>query len=171
MRRDVSFTEQQWFRQIWLWILLFGINLLILYGFVQQIVFDKPYGTQPTSDLGITLVLLLTTVITIIMFSIRLDTYVDREGIRYRFFPFHFSSKIFKWDDVSKAYIRKYNPILEYGGWGIRWGVFGKGNAYNVAGNMGLQLELKNGKKLLFGTQKADDLDRVIEQLGVKTSE
>ena len=150
---------------------MFGINLLIFYGFIQQIVFDKPYGTQPTSDLGITLVLLLMTVTTMLLLSIRLDTEVDKDGIKYRYFPFHLTTKAISWDDVSKAYIRKYNPIMEYGGWGIRWGTYGKGNAYNVAGNMGLQLVLKNGKKLLLGTQKADDLDRVIEQLGVKTSE
>jgi len=171
MKQDVSFTEQQWLRQKWLWILMFGINLLIFYGFIQQIVFDKPYGTQPTSDLGITLVLLLMTVTTMLLLSIRLDTEVDKDGIKYRYFPFHLTTKAISWDDVSKAYIRKYNPIMEYGGWGIRWGTYGKGNAYNVAGNMGLQLVLKNGKKLLFGTQKADDLDRVIEQLGVKTAE
>jgi hypothetical protein len=171
MKQDVSFSEQQWLRQKWLWILMFGINLLIFYGFIQQIVFDKPYGTQPTSDLGITLVLLLMTVTTMLLLSIRLDTEVDKDGIKYRYFPFHLTTKAISWDDVSKAYIRKYNPIMEYGGWGIRWGTYGKGNAYNVAGNMGLQLVLKNGKKLLLGTQKADDLDRVIEQLGVKTSE
>jgi hypothetical protein len=169
MKRVVSFSEQQWLRQKWLWILMFGINLLILYGFIQQIVFDKPYGTKPTSDLGITLVLLLMSIVTWFLLSIRLDTTVDHNGIRYRFFPFHLTTKAISWDDVSKAYIRKYNPIMDYGGWGIRWGTFGKGNAYNVAGNMGLQLVLKNGKKLLFGTQRADDLNRVIEQLGVKT--
>lgn len=171
MKRDVSFSEQQWFRQMWIWILLLGINVLVVYGFIQQVILEEPFGTNPGSDLGITITLILTAMVTFFIFSIRLDTVVDRDGIRYCFFPFHFSSKVIKWDDVSKAYIRMYNPILEYGGWGIRWGTYGKGNAYNVAGNMGLQLELKNGKKLLFGTQKADDLDRVIEQLGVKTAD
>jgi hypothetical protein len=68
-----------------------------------------------------------------------------------------------------KAYIRKYNPIKDYGGWGIRWGSFRKGNAYNMSGNMGLQLVFKDGKKLLFGTQRSSELDQIIEQLGVKT--
>lgn len=49
--------------------------------------------------------------------------------------------------------IRKYNAIRDYGGWGVkrklRWG-----RAYNVSGNIGLQIYLNNGKKVLFGTQK-----------------
>jgi uncharacterized membrane protein YobD (UPF0266 family) len=169
MKRDVSFSEKQWFRQTWIWVMILAIDALILYGFIQQVVLDKPFGTKPTSDLGVTIVLLLMAVVTVLIFSIRLETVVDRVGIRYRFFPFHLAAKTILWEDISKAYIRKYNPILEYGGWGIRWGTFGKGNAYNVSGNMGLQIELKKGKKLLIGTQKADELDRVIEQLGVKT--
>ncbi len=151
--------------------MILAIDVLILYGFIQQVVLEEPFGTNPASDLGMTIMLILTAVVTFFIFSMRLETVVDRSGITYRFFPFHVSAKTITWDNVSKAYIRKYNPIKEYGGWGIRWGAFGKGDAYNMSGSMGLQLELKNGKKLLFGTQRSDDLDQVIEQLGVKTAE
>jgi hypothetical protein len=169
MSQHVTFQERQYFRQIWIWILLGGVNLLVIYGFIQQVVLGEPFGTKPTSDLGVTLTTLFTLLVSAGMFTMRLDTRVDTQGIGYRFVPFHLREKTIHWEDVDKAYIRKYNPVREYGGWGIRWGTFGKGNAYNVAGNMGLQLVLKNGKKLLFGTQRADDLNRTIEQLGVKT--
>lgn len=169
--RDVTYSERQRFRQVWIWALLLGINILTIYGFIQQVVIGEPFGDKPTSDLGVTLVTLLTLILSVAIFAIRLDTFIDRNGIRYRFVPFHFKEKSIRWEDVDKAYVRKYNPILEYGGWGIRWGTFGKGNAYNMSGNMGLQLVLKNGKKVLFGTQMPKELDHVIEQLGVKTTE
>ena len=67
-----------------------------------------------------------------------------------RFFPFHFREKHFAWEDISKAYVRRYSPLWEYGGWGIKYGFQGK--AYNVSGNEGIQLELKSGKRVLIGT-------------------
>ena len=57
-----------------------------------------------------------------------------------------------------------YNPISEYGGWGIKGG-FSKqtGKAYTTKGTTGLQLTLKNGKKILIGTQKKEEIKRVLE--------
>jgi hypothetical protein len=34
----------------------------------------------------------------------------------------------------------------------------GKGWAYNVRGNRGVQLELANGKRILIGSQRAEEL-------------
>jgi TATA-box binding protein (TBP) (component of TFIID and TFIIIB) len=43
--------------------------------------------------------------------------------------------------------------------------MFGAGKAYNVSGNKGVQLVFKNGKKLLIGSQKADELAKAIESV------
>jgi hypothetical protein len=60
------------------------------------------------------------------------------------------------WEQVKRAYIRQYNPIKEYGGWGLKWS--STNAAYNIMGNVGLQLVLQNGKKILIGTQKPEEL-------------
>lgn len=54
-------------------------------------------------------------------------------------------------------------PIKEYGGWGIK-GKF-KSKAYNVSGNIGLQLYLKNGRKVLFGTQRQEAIENAMKKL------
>jgi hypothetical protein len=42
----------------------------------------------------------------------------------------------------------------------------GSGTAYNIAGNVGLQIQLKNkGKKILFGTQNQAQMQQVLNQL------
>lgn len=169
--RNVTFSERQRFNLVWIWAMLFGVNVLTIYGFIQQVVLGNQFGNNPSSDIALTLVALFTLLISLSILAIRLDTYVDNSGISYRFVPFHLKTKKIHWDEVDRAYVRKYNPIRDYGGWGIRLGAFGKGNAYNMSGNMGLQLVLKNGKKVLFGTQLPKDLDRVIKQLGVKTTD
>ena len=44
----------------------------------------------------------------------------------------------------------------DYSGLGIRHGR--KGKAYNVSGNRGVQLGLSNGKQLMIGTQRPEEL-------------
>ena len=67
---------------------------------------------------------------------------------------------------ISKVYVRKYSPLADYGGWGLRFSMSGQGKAYNVSGNVGLQLEFSNGKKLLIGTRKPDELSSVLNEMG-----
>jgi hypothetical protein len=57
---------------------------------------------------------------------------------------------------------RTYRPILEYGGWGVRYSFVRKGWAYTVSGNRGVQLQLANGKRILVGSQRAEELARAI---------
>ncbi|TXD48954.1 hypothetical protein ES045_05870 [Polaribacter sp. IC073] len=86
--------------------------------------------------------------------------------MHYQFFPFHFSLKTISWNEISKAGVRTYLPISEFGGWGLRGGFFfnkGKEKAVNVSGDIGIQLILKNGEKLLIGTQKKQEAAHVLK--------
>jgi hypothetical protein len=55
----------------------------------------------------------------------------------------------------------------EYGGWGIKYGLVGAGKAYSVSGMQGLQLYLKDGSRLLIGTQKSQEIQEIINKLGL----
>jgi hypothetical protein len=66
--------------------------------------------------------------------------------------------------------VRQYNPITEYGGWNISIGLFGKGQAFNVSGNKGLQLIYDNGKKFLTGTQGPEEPEQLLKQIGHATA-
>ena len=88
--------------------------------------------------------------------ALKLVTEIHPDGICVFFGPLGFPSKRFDWSEIARLYPRTYSPIIEYGGWGIRWGK--SGTAYNLRGNQGLQLELKNGKRFLVGSQYPDKL-------------
>jgi hypothetical protein len=64
---------------------------------------------------------------------------------------------------ILRAYERRYDPLREFGGWGIR----GKdGNrAFTFRGKEGVQLELRSGKKVLIGSQQAEGLAASIRAL------
>ncbi len=64
--------------------------------------------------------------------------------------------------NVVRAYARTYQPLAEYGGWGIR-GVGGN-RAFNMRGNEGVQLELRSGQKVLIGSEKPEELVRAIRK-------
>jgi hypothetical protein len=53
-----------------------------------------------------------------------------------------------------------YSSLRDYGGWGIRYG--SKGKAYNVSGSRGVRLELSNGKRLLIGSQRPEELSEAV---------
>jgi len=159
------FTEKQRFRQKWLMAIVFITLIIAFWSFIQQIIFGIPFGNNPAPD--VTLVLLLLTPIILFGFllSLTLHTRIDRHGITYRFAPVHRKERLIKWESVKRIYVRKYKPIAEYGGWGFRLGRSGR--AFNTGGNMGLQIELHDRKKILIGTQNPEELKMILGKLDV----
>lgn len=97
------------------------------------------------------------------IFFFKLITRIDEKGIHYRFFPFHRKLKSIAWSEIQSVYVRKYDAISEYGGWGLKGFFRKRGRAINVKGDIGIQLELKNSKKFLVGTQHESEAKRVLE--------
>lgn len=167
----ILFREEQRFNQIWLKVLLYLLAIANLYIFgnaiYKQLITGEPWGDNPMSDIGlIFFVCFIFAVWGGILFLLersKLITLIKHNEIRLRFPPLFSKEKIITMEVIKKMELRKYNPILEFGGWGIRYGI--KGKAYNVKGNMGLQLYFKNGKRLLIGTQKPEQIKWVISKM------
>ncbi len=160
---EILFQERQRFKQLWIWLLLISIFMVPLVMDLQgyiALVKSGEYGAAYTTQI-------VAMVVVVFMVSCRVDTVVYKDRICYRFYPLQISYREIKAEEIAKAFIRKYNAIMEYGGWGMRLGLFGRGPAINASGDMGLQLELKNGDRLLIGTQKWKALGEVIEKIGV----
>jgi hypothetical protein len=166
MQNDILFSEKQRFTQWWLWLILFAVNSIFVYGCYQQIILVQEFGDKPMSNAGILVALSVVALITFLFYSLKLETIIKVDGIYVRFFPFHIAYKKFTWNNIEKVYVRQYKPITEYGGWGLRYGVFGNGNALNVSGNQGLQIIFNNSTTmLLIGTKKPEELQAVIEKI------
>ena len=98
--------------------------------------------------------------------QMKLVTRIAEEGIYVRFTPFHFKEKFYAWDSLTACYVRTYSPLMEYGGWGIKYGFGGQGLVYNVSGKVGLQLKFKQGDPVLIGTQKGEEIKAILAELG-----
>jgi len=165
MDNEPLFKESQGFTQWWLWLILTIINVFLLFGVFKQVIVGEAIGDSPMSDITLLLITGFMIALTILFTRFRLYTEIKQDGVYVKFFPFHLSFKRYAWIDISKSYIRQYDPIAEYGGWGLRLGLFGKGKAYNVSGNQGLQLEFHDQKKLLIGTRRPNELTNILKQI------
>ncbi len=161
----VLYREEQRFSQPWIWLIVLGIAALIWWGFLQQVVFDSPFGNNPAPNWLMWLLLVLFGIaFPIFFFLLRLITEVREDGIRLRFFPIW--SRTIRFDEIETAEARSYNAVREYGGWGIK-GWSKKKVAYNVRGNQGVELTLSDGRTVMIGSQHADDLAAAIAARGV----
>ena len=147
-----TFEENQKFTQWWLWVLLLSFPII-------------SFGPFDEKDINYNHVL-IGFVIPLIFYLLQLRTKVNSEGLHYQFFPFHLKSHTIKTEEIVKVEALQYKPIAEYGGWGIRYGF--KGKAYNTTGNLGVKVHLKNGRNILFGSQKHKDLAKALKQIKKK---
>ena len=156
------FEENQKFTQSWLMIII-GISLLVPLALTIKEWSEKTDKSMEANlDLIITLGIMCLVIAPIIF--MKLKTRIDNLGIHYQFFPFHLKPKLITWNEMEKVYVRKYNAVTEYGGWGLKGGFFykEKGIAYNVSGNLGIQIELKKGKKILIGTKQEEKVKQAL---------
>lgn len=165
---EVLFQEDQQFRQRWMWVVLIvstvPVTILMLYIMYRQLVRGIPVGDDPMPDNMLIwfapLIIVLMIAMLVLFKTMKLSVQLDTHVLHIRFFPF-FKRNI-PLDEIIKWEARQYRPILEYGGWGIRF--WFSGMAYNVSGNRGVQLELSRGRKLLIGSQRANEFAAAIQR-------
>ena len=160
MDSEILFSEKQRFRQIWIWLFL-----LVLDGYLLFKLFEHPAHSQPfNKDFLVPVIVVL--LITLLFSVLRLDTEIREDGVYVRFFPLRVNFRKYPWEDIEKIFVRKYRPLLEYGGWGIRFSLSGNGRALSVSGNKGTQLVLRNNAKLLIGTNKPEEAALALSNSG-----
>jgi hypothetical protein len=160
------FEEEQRFRQPWIWAVVLSSVVILLgvfgYGLIQQLILKEPFGDNPASDSGLIIAAVTTFVLgggsTLLLYKMKLTTKLDSNGLHILFFPLR--RRDIPLNDIAHWEACTYRPIRDYGGWGIKVGR--RGWAYNVSGNQGVELKLKNGKKLLIGSQRSEDLSAAI---------
>lgn len=98
------YREVQRFRQWWLWAVLAG-----------SAVFTLALG--PVSWIGFVVV----GVVSAFVYSLRLETEVRDDGIYVKMWPLHRSFRRISWAEIERYEAKRYEPIREFGGWGVRW--------------------------------------------------
>lgn len=142
---DPAYREVQRFRQRWLWGLLVGLVLpMALLG---------PVAIPGLAILG---------AVGVLVYSVRLRTEVRADGIYVKMWPLHRSYRQISRDEIERYEARRYEPLREFGGRGVRWAP-GK-LAYGVSGNRGVWIRRTNGRSVLVGSQRAEEFVSAINE-------
>ena len=160
MSQEILFKEYQGFNRKWVLPVL-ALSCLAAITLLGLQVFGKVEVWKPLVAVFLVSLLLL------LILNIRLETLIKTDGIYIRFSPFFLKTKYYSWQKIDSCFVRTYNPIGEYGGWGIRCG-FKSGWAYSPSGNRGIQIIFEDGSKLLIGTQKGDEAATTLQKLGFR---
>ncbi len=159
----LCFTEVQRYRQTWIWVLLGALlGTLIFLGFFQALqsqISDTPWLPIP----ALLFVAGIWGGLVLLTYKAHLFVQVDEQGIEFQLFPFQWATRSIAWADIDEMYIRNYDGLAEYGGWGVCYGP--KGKAYTISGRSGVQLHLADDQQILIGTQRPAELEELLSQL------
>jgi hypothetical protein len=151
-----AFKEVQRFNQWWLWIILCIPVLVLIMEMVEVFRSTETNTTQRLVMLGVVLVFSLLTFLW--MRLLKLETTIEGDVIKAHFKGLPFAKRNIQRNEIEKMEVVTYEPLFEYGGWGVRYSLRKRGWCYNVSGDKGLLITYKNGKTFLIGTQKPDEL-------------
>ena len=112
----------------------------------------------PGAQIGIFALVAAMALVVVMFTMMKLTTTVSGQGLRVK--GMWFINRMIRFEYIESAAMRQYKPIMEYGGWGYRIGP--SGTAYNAQGNEGVQLTLKDAKRVLIGSQRATELASLV---------
>jgi hypothetical protein len=151
-----NYQEIQKFRQWWLWAI---IVLFPIFVTIAKCIEVKAFVIE-------TMIVVLFFVPFILFFYVlSLKTSIDQQGITLTFKPFLLNHKMIAFGDIVELKMVTYKPLIDCGGWGLRW--YKCGTAYTVSGNQGIEILLKNNDLLLIGTQKPEAFIAAIQTFNV----
>lgn len=164
-KQPIDFYECQSNKPLLVWIVLIGVNLVLICGFVWQIILGNTFGNNPMPNVGLILTTAVIFLFSIVVIVAKLKTFIDNDGIAICFFPFILKPSFYSWSDIEDMQIVKNRCAVEYRGWGVR-------KSYNkkevtVSGQYGLLITLKNKKKIFIGTQMPDEIETIIKIIKV----
>lgn len=120
------------------------LGLLVLFGIMA---WTQIAGNAPTSAVVWPLVILA--LLTALIASLHVKIQVE-EDLRVRLWPF--PARVISFPEITSVAVTQYRPIRDYGGWGLKLGRGGV--AYTVSGNLGVKVELANGRHIMIGAKQ-----------------
>lgn len=140
-------TEIQRFSIVW--VVLLSLILIC----VGVMLAKGPGGLYQSQSLMPIVIIIM--IIILLGFS-HLSLQVDEKSVCYRFFPFHLRFRSIAKSEISKIEIRDFDPVSDFGGWGIRYDFGKKRFAYIIKGKRGILVTRKDGRQLIVGTQVSE---------------
>jgi len=125
----------------------------------RQLIWHHPWQTPPLSNGELLFQTVLLVLVYIRLLTVRLVTEVRPGSILVGLRGLWRKRRI-PMDRVRSARVVDYDPVADFGGYGMRTGRRGQG--YIARGSRGVELELRGGGNVLIGSQQPDRLAKAI---------
>jgi hypothetical protein len=127
----------------------------------RQVFWNHPWGNPPTTNGNLLFLTALTLLVYVRLITVRLVTELRTEQLSVAMKGFWRRIRI-PISGIRTATAVEYDPITEYRGYGVRMGP--RGQAYIASGSQAVQVELRDGRKLLIGSRQPKELAfRIVE--------
>jgi hypothetical protein len=158
----IVFTEKQRVARVWWITAVVAAGAVVAWVlFVRQVLMHHPMGQHPPSNFTmVALWLLLGVIAPQVLLICGLTTVVRAGEILVSYPPL--ANRSIQLSEVTEVRAVTYRPFGDYWGWGVRGRR--RNICYTVRGNRGVRLELTEGRRVLLGSQRAEELAAVLAQ-------
>ena len=132
---------------------------------IWQVVLGHPWGKHRMSNADVIAWTIFLWAIFFRLITVRLVTEVNREELVVSLRGF-WRARHIPIAQIRSAEMISYDPIRDYGGYGIRTGRFGK--AYIADGTRGVRLKLANGATVMVGSDRPDELVNILSSAAAR---
>lgn len=152
----MAFVEVQRFRQVWLWLLILGLNAIFIYILYTNFIVLKEIETIAYGILAIYIIFPLP--LTLLFLFIKLESEYTEESLKFRWWPLDRSFYEYKWSELQKIEMKE---IRSFSG-GIRYSPT-LGYIHRVKGKHGIFIVPFHGEGIFVGTQQPDQVLSVLK--------
>jgi len=147
------FHEEQRFHGAMLSLLLAVVAFAVLVAVAAAII------SRPDELVLLMVAPLVVVVIALLISMSHLEVDVTDDGVTIAF-RYLWPTRRISFADIVGLEVKRYRPLLDYGGWGVRLGMGGW--AYTTGGNEGVKLRLRRGIPVLIGSERSRELEAAI---------
>ncbi|MCC5914444.1 MAG: hypothetical protein JJU46_08735 [Balneolaceae bacterium] len=162
-RGDGTYVTSQRFRQP----VIIGLTIMIaLFAWVAlftQVIGGEAMGSRPAPDWMLVAIWLLFGILfPMALWKSRLTIRIDHDRFCYRYFPFHLKEHAYRIQQIESVESEKIRPVLHFGGWGIRYGIKGKG--YIMSGKRAVRLNFRSGRPVYFTCNDPNEIVKIFDK-------
>jgi|GEM_PF-1490028 len=161
-KKKVEYREVQRFRE---WDVFILLSLFVL-GLAYRAVAGYMGWWGAPGEASFSTYLLLTLVVGLVflyLYSIRVLLVVNKKGVRYQFYPWHFRKHKIDWDEVADWQIVDIPLQAALSGWSVN---FSCEKCFSVNGRRkGLELDFRDGKRIFISSTEPERLRKIIKRL------
>jgi len=147
------YHEEQHFHDLLMGLLVLAM-LFVVFVTTVAVVFSRPNDALLLAIAPVVVVL----VAALISLS-HLDVDVTDSGVSIAF-RYLWPTRRIAFGDIVGLEVKRYRPLIDYGGWGVRLGPAGW--AYTTGGDVGVKLRLRKGIPVLIGSRHPSELEAAI---------